>query len=522
LRRQDVTILGVAGALLALLLLVVPSLRAHGTTPLALCGNPGPAPGIQHVVVVMLENESHEQVVGDTTDAPYINSTLTKQCGYASNMFGVTHYSAANYLALTAGQYPIESPAGCGSVAACDTAADNLFHQAETHGLSWKAYEESMPAPCTRSNSGTYSLGHNPVPYYDDITDCATYDVPVEDLTSPQGAFWDDLQNKTLPSFSFVTPDDVDNGHDDGTGVPAIDDFLSQFVPLVQSSPAYQDGTTAVLVTFDEGSGGVKGQDCTNQSLDMAGNQESCHIPFFVVYPYTKAGAVTGFFNHYSVTRTVEELFHLPLLAGAVTAPSLAGPFGLVAAPAATPTPTPTLTLTAAPTPTASPTNTPSPPTEYVENTGFEAGTEDGWSGIYTTNSLTYVTQDQAQTGTWCLAISSSVTDARSTVGVTSKPPVIDSAVAGTPLTGSVFVKASTPGIFVTQLVWETLPDGSSVGYQGRSISLQDTNWHRIKAPTPYVVKNDGDHIWFSLYTKGLPAGAVVYADNVSLTSPAT
>jgi hypothetical protein len=162
------------------------------------------------------------------------------------------------------------------------------------------------------------------------------------------------------------------------------------------------------------------------------------------------------------------------------------------------------------------------PPTEYVKNISFESGTETGWSGIYTANSTTNPTQDQAQFGVWSLAISSAVTNATSTVGVTSKPPVIGDSVAGTSLTGSVYVKASTPGIYLTQLVWETAPDGSSVGYQGRSISLQDTNWHRIKAPAPYVVKNDGDSIWYSLYTKNLPAGAVVYADGFSLTSPAS
>ena len=280
----------------------------------------------------MLENESHRQVVGNSSDAPYINSTLTTQCGWASNMFGATHYSAANYLAVTSGQVPAGSPAGCGSVASCNTGADNVFHQTEANGLSWKAYQESMPAPCSKTSSGNYSLGHNPPAFYDNLTSCATYDVPVADLTAPAGEFWNDLQQKTLPSFSFVTPNDVDNGHDDGTGVPAIDDFLSQFVPLVQQSASYQDGSTAMFVTFDEGGGGSQGQDCTDQALDLAGKQESCHIPFFVVYPYTTPGPVAGFFDHYSVTRTVEELLHLPLLAGAALAPSLVEPFGCLPA----------------------------------------------------------------------------------------------------------------------------------------------------------------------------------------------
>jgi hypothetical protein len=529
---QSFSVVALAAALVGLFL-VAPVFTAPPAAagPLALCNNPGPAPGIKHVVVVMLENESQGNVVGNSTDAPYINSTVTPQCGYATNMYGATHWSAANYLAITAGQYPLESPAGCGYLAACNTATNNIFHQTEANGLSWKAYEEAMPGPCTKSSSGIYSLGHNPVPFYDNVDDCATYDVPVADLTAAQGPLWNDLQNRTLPSYSFVTPNNINNGHDEGTGVPAIDDFLSDFVPLVQSSNSYQDGTTAMFITFDEGTGGSKGQDCTNRSLDMAGNQDSCHIPFFVIYPFTPAGPVGGFFDHYSVTRTAEELLGLPLLAGAQTAPSLIGPFGLAAG--ASPTPTASPTASASPTPvattpppTASPTPSatapPSETTNLVTNGGFETGTENGWNGIYTANSLTAPTQAAAQSGSWSLAITSSITDRASPVGVTSKPPVIANATGGTSLAASAWVKSSVAGVYVRQLVWETAPDGTSVGYLGKSFLLQDTAWHRIAASTAYTVKNSGDSVWFSLYTKSLPAGATLYADNLSLTTPAT
>src|SRR3954468_2372092 len=297
-RSKHGAVLFVVSALVSVSL-VAPSLRNTARADaLTLCGNPGPASPIRHVVVVMLENESAHNVIGNVA-APYINGTLRPQCGSAAQMFGATHYSAANYLAITAGAYPAGSPAGCGSVSMCHTPADNLFHQTETHALSWKAYEEAMPSACAKTSSGKYSLGHNPAPFYDDLADCAAYDVPVAALDVPSGAFWNDLKNRTLPSFSFVTPDDIHNGHDAGTGVPAIDTFLSTFVPLIKQSNSYQDGQTAVFITFDEGRGGTKGQNCTNKALDLAGSQESCHIPFFVVYPYTRPGPVAGFFDHY-------------------------------------------------------------------------------------------------------------------------------------------------------------------------------------------------------------------------------
>jgi PKD repeat protein len=47
-----------------------------------------------------------------------------------------------------------------------------------------------------------------------------------------------------------------------------------------------------------------------------------------MVYPWA-SGKDATFFDQYSVTRTVEELFGPPLLAGAATTPSLIGHFGL-------------------------------------------------------------------------------------------------------------------------------------------------------------------------------------------------
>jgi hypothetical protein len=467
-------------------------------TGLALCGNAGPAPAIKHVLVVVLENESKRHVIGNSTQAPYMNGTLAAQCPTAASMFGATHWSAANYLALTAGQYPANSAAGCASVTACSTSVDNVFNQLSVKGLSWKAYEESMPSACDKNvTSGYYKLGHNPPPFYTNLAStCAQYDVPVPDLTAQSGAFWTDLQNGTLPTFAFISPNTVHDGQDGGTqGLPAIDAFLSSFVPLVAQSPSYQAGDTAMLVTFDEGSGAdaKQGEDCLNQSLDTAGQQESCHLPFFVVYPYGRAGEVSGFFTHYSVTRAVEELFGLPLLAGAQTAASLVGPF-------------------LPPQPTTS-------PTEYVVNKGFEGGGKNGWGGVYTANSITTVVTEAAFTGTHSLRISSSATTAKA-AGVTSKPPVIASSVAGTKLTGSVWVKANVSGLNLTLVIWETNPDGTSVASLSKAITLGDTAWHRIKNGSPYVVKQSGDMVNVSVYANSLPVGQAFYADAFSLTSP--
>lgn len=309
----------------------------------ALCGSAGPGPAIQHVILVMLENRSYKQVVGSAS-APF-QTSLAANCGAATAMFGATHWSAANYLALSAGQYPAASPPGCGSISKCADPGPSLYTQLDAAGLTWKAYEEAMPTACDPASSGSYKIGHNPVIFYTTISsaECQANDVPVPSLTAQSGAFWDDLQAGTLPTFSFVTPDLANDGENTCGGTCALsaaDTWLQNFTAIVQASPEYQAGNTLLLITYDEGTGAdtVTGEDCTNQALDMpitnrtSAHRDSCHVPFFVIYPYTPAGDNDGtFFDHYSITRTIENLFSLPPLAHAADqqTASLTGHFGI-------------------------------------------------------------------------------------------------------------------------------------------------------------------------------------------------
>ena len=300
--------------------------------PLALCANPGPPTSpIQHVMIVMLENQSFPAVVGPKSKAPYENGTLAVQCGLATTMFGVTHTSAANYLATTAGTFPASTVGGCGTVKACSSTSDNLFRQLSYAPGSWRAYEESMPSPCFGAGAPGYKIGHNPALFYH-LAACSRSDMAVPDLTAQSGALWEDLSSQTMPSLAWVTPNLTDDGEGPQT-VAAADAWLQRFLTTVAATPAYQSGSLLVVVTYDEGTGpdSKRGEDCTNQAADVAGLQGSCHIAAFVVYPWA-SGADPTFFDHYSLTRTVEEIFGLPLLAGAATATSLLGHFGLPAA----------------------------------------------------------------------------------------------------------------------------------------------------------------------------------------------
>jgi hypothetical protein len=101
-------------------------------------------PAFDHIFTILMENHSYNEIVGNTSQAPYINQ-LVSQYGVASNYFAVTHPSLPNYLALTgADTFGITSDCTTCFVNAPNIAVDRV----EASGRTWKAYQESMPSPC--------------------------------------------------------------------------------------------------------------------------------------------------------------------------------------------------------------------------------------------------------------------------------------------------------------------------------------------------------------------------------------
>ncbi|HYK33943.1 MAG TPA: hypothetical protein VEV63_18365, partial [Streptosporangiaceae bacterium] len=87
----------------------------------------------------------------------------------------------------------------------------------------------------------------------------------------------------------------------------------------------YQSGTTAIFITWDEGSGGKNGEACATNTTDP-----SCQVATIVVSPSTPAGASSGaLFNHYSLLGTTEQLLGLPALGQAATSPTMTTAFNL-------------------------------------------------------------------------------------------------------------------------------------------------------------------------------------------------
>jgi len=169
-------------------------------------------PPFDHIVVIMMENHSIGQIIGNP-DAPLMNG-LTADNPVAAKYFGITHPSLPNYMAATGGDTFFTTN---WSIAAggCTTAALSIVDRIEAAGRSWKAYMEDMPSPCFTGDN--YPVGgsppayvekHNPFIHYENIrNDPARCNriVPYSQLAGDLDA---------LSDFVWITPNMCNDMHD--------------------------------------------------------------------------------------------------------------------------------------------------------------------------------------------------------------------------------------------------------------------------------------------------------------------
>jgi phosphatidylinositol-3-phosphatase len=308
--RRKTVLVGVLAAAIA-------AIGAGGTTSVSAatgpCGTlPLSSTHYTHVIWVWMENHSYETIIG-SPEAPYIN-TLAGECGLATNYHNVDHPSLPNYIGGTSGlAFPElkRFEPDCSPSHKCSTPGASIFSQVP----SWKAYEESMPKNCDRKNAGEYAVRHNPPPYYTTLKECEAKDVPYTQLAG-------DLAGGTLPAFSFVTPNLIDDMHD-GT-VAQGNEWLQANVPAILGSSEYQSGSTVLVITWDEGEGGST-NDCATNTTDIG-----CHVATIVLSPSTIPGTQSStLFNHYSLLGSTEQLLGVPPLGEASGAGSMLGAFNL-------------------------------------------------------------------------------------------------------------------------------------------------------------------------------------------------
>jgi hypothetical protein len=264
-------------------------------------GNPN-IPQFEHVFIVVEENHSFSQTIGNTA-MPYYNS-LAKKYGLATNYFANVHPSLPNYFMLTTGQPITDTDSFSGIVT-----DDNVAQALSNAGKTWKVYAEALPNPgYLGGDFGFYARHHNPFAYFSVVINQPSQQVNVV----PFSQLAADMGGNQLPNYGFIVPDLQDDAHDcpgggqncdDNTKLAQADAWLSANIqPLVSNGTFQQSGL--LLIVFDEG----------NVSDFANGGGQ---VALLVISSRSKPGfRSTTFYQHENTLRLMMDALRVPDLPG--------------------------------------------------------------------------------------------------------------------------------------------------------------------------------------------------------------
>jgi Phosphoesterase family len=274
-------------------------------------------PRYDHVFLLIEENHNYNQIIGNPA-APELNA-LARDYGLATRYSGVADPSEPNYVAMLGG-----STFGISSdepyfFPGQSVEAPNLMSQLDQAGLSWKGYFQGMPYAGYRGycfpvkcngipDSDTqYVAKHNGIVNFKNMQTAGEYA-----KLNPSSQLTSDLASGHVPNLSYIVPDEchdmhgappwcVDSGKsgspEDTELVASGDAFVGATVNAITSSPVWQSGNNAIVITFDEG----------NFATDT--------VPTVVVTNHGPRGVSDNTsYNHYSLLASIEQTFGLGCL----------------------------------------------------------------------------------------------------------------------------------------------------------------------------------------------------------------
>ena len=267
---------------------------------------------VDHVFLVVLENHSFSQVLGNPA-MPFLNS-LASAHALAAGYFANAHPSIPNYFMLSTGNLQTNDDNFMGTIT-----DDNLVRAVTGAGKSWKAYIQSLPsAGYTGPNVGAYLKHHNPFAYLSDVTESAAqagHMVPFQQFSA-------DLNAGMLSDFVYLLPDSQNDAHDCPGGAPsctdddklmAADNWLRDNIDPLLKSPNFSN--SVLIITFDE-----------SLLSDTAGG--GGHVITVLVGPHVKSvfrSSTT--FQHQSLLRLILQLLEVTDMPGAAASADSMGEF---------------------------------------------------------------------------------------------------------------------------------------------------------------------------------------------------
>jgi hypothetical protein len=208
----------------------------------ATCGRPGRAPArYRSVVVFAFENRTWSDVgLGFGRRMPYLHQ-LGRRCAWFRT-WGETdpdQSSLAQYVGQVTGARQSGTVNDCSPSARCSTRADSIFRQLRHDGRRAVSFVAGATRPCHADHNAPRHVPGLYLRAPEDRRHC-------HEQVRPLG----DLDVRHLPAFSFITPNECDDGHDCGNGT--VDEWARRHIQPVLDSRAYRHGKVAVFVWYDE------------------------------------------------------------------------------------------------------------------------------------------------------------------------------------------------------------------------------------------------------------------------------
>jgi len=298
--------------------------------------SPGPnesggyAPRFSRIFVIVIENQSFDDIFTGNPGAHYILDELTPASAVATRFYAPKRNSPTAYFAMSSGHTYTEGDGGrwagkCDPSLTCSTTDPTVYEQLVDSGRTWRIYSEDQTEPCQTEYVDKYWLGHNPALFYrqlgpngytnDGDGSCRENDLPLEALTS-------DFQNGTVPDYALIVPNNCSNMHD---ACYPLHDRVMQGDAWLRDAlggdllvpggliPWVQANDTLLVITYDEARLETDREGCCPYTATGGGG----HIPTWVVGPAGKVepGARSDVqLSNFSILRTIEENWDLELL----------------------------------------------------------------------------------------------------------------------------------------------------------------------------------------------------------------
>jgi phosphatidylinositol-3-phosphatase len=296
---------------------------------------------IKHFFVVSLTSPGYEAAFGEAAQMPYLATQLRPQGELLSGYTLLDDAALPNGIATVSGQPPnastqahcttytefppsakvnsrgVVSGAGCVYPVETLTIADQLAGGQ----FSWRAYVEGMvdesgkAANCVHPDAdatdtpapGAYAAAQNPFVHFHsllDLGDCATNDVPIEQLPADLG------KATRTANYSYIAPTPCSAGSTGQCpsgaveGAAAADAFLAKWVPKILASPAYEEDGLLIVIF------GAANPVATEPAPVPA--EDPLRVGALLVSRFLSSGSTDATaLDPYSLLRTTEDLFGL-------------------------------------------------------------------------------------------------------------------------------------------------------------------------------------------------------------------